>query len=620
MLRIEAIAASLAEIIREFQAELDGALNGGSAKEFCKTLGTSQGEIEIEVSAPAPGQDVDDELLDDNHAVDADREHAPGRHAPADGLSGFCGVAPERIGEAATHAPGEEDQAQGAASRSQQEPLALSFAARANAGPSKLRDKVSKVTAADVRIAAMRAILFVVLGGAAACGSVNPGTIDAAAGSDGATAANPGDLIWVRSMSAAFALGVAEGPGGVIFTGDITAPTDYGGGIMTPMGNVDLAIGDFKADDASYIYQARTNKAGGGQVYGFLTQTDTQGNPLVYGVSYGAVDLGKGNAPAGDPANALPADGWIGRYGPGAPAWVDRIVGPGEDKILTTATAPNGDFYAGGWFELTTSWNGGMLTTAGGRDMFVTRLNSFTGAVIQTKQFGGAGRDEIATIAGDGTSLILGGFFDDTINNFGGTAQPITATATAAGGPGSLDICVAKLDAAMAGVWAVRFGGTGEERGTAVAIDANGDVYVAGQFQGQVAFGAINLTATDTDPLLHDIFLAKLHGNNGSVAWAVQLGGAGEDRTARVVVDKAGHPVLTGSLNNDAVIASFDPTNGSIRWKTMVASPGTDSASGLAVGLTGDIYTAINVGGAVTFAKPLIGPPGPASVVMRIAP
>jgi hypothetical protein len=134
-LRIEAIAASLAEIIREFQAELDGALNGGSAKEFCKTLGTSQGEIEIEVSAPAPGQDVDDELLDDNHAVDADREHAPGRHAPADGLSGFCGVAPERIGEAATHAPGEEDQAQGAASRSQQEPLALSFAARANAGP-----------------------------------------------------------------------------------------------------------------------------------------------------------------------------------------------------------------------------------------------------------------------------------------------------------------------------------------------------------------------------------------------------------------------------------------------------------------------------------------------------
>ena len=466
----------------------------------------------------------------------------------------------------------------------------------------------------------MRAILFVVVGSTVACGSVHGGTAaDAPADTtDSGDAPKPGDLIWVRSMSAAFALGVAEGPGGVIFTGDLTAPTDYGGGIMTPRGNVDLGIGDLKADDASYIYQAQTNKVGGGQVYGFLTQTDTQGNPLVYGVSYGDVDLGKGDAPAGDPANSAPADGWIGRYGSGAPAWVDRIVGPGEDKILSTAIAPGGELYAAGFFEQTTNWNGGTLTTAGLRDMFVTRLNTFTGAVTATKQFGGAGRDEIATIAGDGTSLIIGGFFDDTISNFGGTAQSITATTS---GPApSLDICVAKLDANLAGVWAVRFGSTGEERGTAVALDANGDVYVAGQFQGQVAFGAINLTSADTDPTLHDIFVAKLHGNNGSVAWAVQLGGIGEDRPSRLVVDKAGHPVFTASLNNDAIIASLDPDNGSVRWQKMIASTGTDSPNGLAIGLTGDVYAAINLGGPVTFDKPLIGPAGPASVVMRIAP
>jgi hypothetical protein len=468
-------------------------------------------------------------------------------------------------------------------------------------------------------IESMRAILFVVVGGMVACGSVHGSeTPDAPTGSEAGNPAKPGDLIWVRSMSAAFALGVAEGPGGVVFAGDLTAPTDYGGGIMTPRGNVDLGLGDFKADDASFIYEAQTNKVGGGQVYGFLTQTDTQGNPLIYGVSYGDVDLGKGDAAPGDVMHPEFADGWIGRYGSGAPAWVDRLVGPAEDKILTTATAPGGDIYAGGWFEeqvagQMTSWNGGMLTSAGGRDMFVTRLNTFTGAVTATKQFGGTGRDEIGTIAGDGTNLIIGGFFDDTISNFGGTAQPITSA-------GGLDICVAKLDANLTGVWAVRFGSTGEERGTAVALDANGDVYVAGQFQGQVAFGAVNLTSTDTDPTLHDIFLAKLHGNNGSVAWAVQLGAAGEDRTSRLVVDKAGHPVLTASLNNDAFVASFDADNGTIRWQKMIASTGTDSPNGLDIGLTGDIYAAINLGGAVTFEKPLIGPAGPASVVMRIAP
>src|SRR5690349_8955806 len=111
----------------------------------------------------------------------------------------------------------------------------------------------------------MRGILFVLL---VACGSVNTNNPDAAGG-DGAFR-NPGDLVWVRSMSAAFGLGVAEGAGGLVFTGSITAPTDLGGGAMTPRGATDLAIGGFKPDDGSYIYQNRINMAGGGQVFGFL--------------------------------------------------------------------------------------------------------------------------------------------------------------------------------------------------------------------------------------------------------------------------------------------------------------------------------------------------------------
>src|SRR5262245_46631377 len=165
----------------------------------------------------------------------------------------------------------------------------------------------------------------------------------------------PGDIVWIRSMSAAFGQGVAEGPGGLVFTSSITAPTDFGGGLMTPLGAADLAIGDFKADDASYIYQARVNNAGTGSVYGFLQQTDTLGNPLVYGVSYGNVDLGKGPATGGGGPGS---DGFIGRYGPNAPAWVNQIIGPGEDKILCTAQAPGGEVYAGGWFEASPTWPG----------------------------------------------------------------------------------------------------------------------------------------------------------------------------------------------------------------------------------------------------------------------
>ncbi len=431
--------------------------------------------------------------------------------------------------------------------------------------------------------------------------------IDVPAG-DGAMR-QPGDVIWVRSMSAAFGLGVADGAGGLVFTGSITAPTDFGGGPMTPAGATDLAIGGFISGDASYVYQHRINKAGGGSVFGFLEMTDSIGNPLVHGVSYGDVDLGLGPAGGGNGSDQTLADGYIGRYGPNAPGWVNRIVGPGEDKIVGTATAPGGEVYGAGWFELTTTWNAGQLVSAGGRDLFIARMNTFTGVVSKTSTFGGAGRDEISSIAGDGTNLIVGGFFDDPLA-FGGTAQALTGTA------GNLDVYVAKLDANLAGIWAVKFGGTGEERGTQVALDDAGDVYLAGVFQNEVAFGAVNLTAKG----MHDIFVAKLHGDSGNVAWAIQLGTSGDDSANRIIVDKGGHPVVLGSMNRDALIASFDPGNGTMRWQKPVATAGSDGVFSGSIGTTGDIYAVVNLGGQFDFGTPLIGPPAPASVVLRLAP
>jgi hypothetical protein len=468
----------------------------------------------------------------------------------------------------------------------------------------------------------MRAALMFLVAVVSACGSVSadrpdapPGPIDAAIDAavdapavDGALP-QPGDLVWVRSMSAAFGLGVADGAGGLVFTGSITAPTDFGGGSMTPAGETDLAIGGFKPDDASYVYQTRINKTGGGSVFGFLEMTDSIGNPLVYGVSYGDVDLGKGPVTAGGTDKAL-ADGYIGRYGPNAPAWVNRLVGPGEDKIIATAPAPGGEVYGAGWFEQTTTWNGVQLTSAGGRDLFISRMNTYTGAVSKTAMVGGTGRDEISNIAGDGTNLIVGGFFDDALA-FGGTASSISATAGS-----SLDAYVAKLDANLAGIWAVKFGGTGDDRSTVVALDAAGDVYTAGAFQDQVAFGAVNLTAMG----MHDLCVAKLRGTNGSVVWAIQLGTTGDDSPSRILVDKAGHPVVVASLNGDALIASFDASNGAMRWQKQVATAGSDSVFNASIGATGDVYAVVNLGGPFDFGKPLIGPPAPASVVMRIVP
>jgi hypothetical protein len=461
------------------------------------------------------------------------------------------------------------------------------------------------------RFDAMQVCLRLALVSLAACGSVQPNP-DGPPG-DGA-GRQPGDIIWARSMSAAFGQGIAEGAGGLVFTGSITAPADLGGGLLTPLGQADLVIGDFMASDASYVYHNRINRQGGGQVYGFLERTDNQGNPLVFGVSYGDVDLGEGPITGGGgSAGSSFADGFIGRYGPNAPAWVNRLVGPGEDKILTTAPAPGGELYVGGWFEQTTTWEGQSLTSAGGRDLFLAKMNSFTGQITLTKPLGGPGRDEVSSIAGDGTDLVVGGFFDDTLD-FGGATTPITASPTT--GAPTLDLFVARLDATTAGIWATHFGGSGEDRSTQVALDRAGDVYLAASFQNQIAFGAVNLTAK----AMHDIVIAKLRGSDGTVLWAVSLGSDADDSAMHITTDAAGNPVVSGFLGSDAFITSFDTRTGAARWQHTIHTTGASYGWTLTTGVDGDLYAVVNLGGAFDFGVPLIGPPGPASVILRITP
>jgi hypothetical protein len=65
MLRVEAIAASLAEIFRKYPSEMEEAFADGAPLVLRKALATSAGEVELEVSAPHPEHQDAETLLDD---------------------------------------------------------------------------------------------------------------------------------------------------------------------------------------------------------------------------------------------------------------------------------------------------------------------------------------------------------------------------------------------------------------------------------------------------------------------------------------------------------------------------------------------------------------------------
>ncbi|HEX3474388.1 MAG TPA: VCBS repeat-containing protein [Kofleriaceae bacterium] len=81
------------------------------------------------------------------------------------------------------------------------------------------------------------------------------------------------------------------------------------------------------------------------------------------------------------------------------------------------------------------------------------------------------------------------------------------------------NIFLAKLDRAGQLVWAQRFGGAGEDRGRAVAVDNEGNVIITGHFSQTIDLGSGPLTSRAEN----DILLAKFDGS-GTVLWARQFG------------------------------------------------------------------------------------------------
>ncbi len=320
-------------------------------------------------------------------------------------------------------------------------------------------------------------------------------------------------------------------------------------------------------------------------------------------------------------------DGFIGAYANGVAEWSQRNVGPGSDKILGSARGPGSTVYGAGWYEPGSTFNGGTVASIGGRDIIVARFNVFTGVVDLTKTYGGTGRDEvsgggIASRVSDPSSFVMSGFYDDTLN-FGGTAAPVTASTG-----GGLDMWIAKLDANGVGIWAVTFGGPGEDRDVSCVLDDKGDVYITGTFTTSITFGTKQLTSAGGS----DHFIAKLDGTNGAPIWAIGFGSVNNEHAGRIVVDNKGHVAfsgnVTGALNGmptlggqDAYIAEISAADGSLIWQHLYSTAADDGGSGVVYGtVTGDLFASVTIGAAYDFGKPIIGDPAPLSVLLRIAP
>tara|TARA_B000000565_G_scaffold225183_1_gene180987 strand:+ start:2806 stop:6009 length:3204 start_codon:yes stop_codon:yes gene_type:complete len=111
---------------------------------------------------------------------------------------------------------------------------------------------------------------------------------------------------------------------------------------------------------------------------------------------------------------------------------------------------------------------------------------------------------------------------------------------------------------ALAWEWAQKVGGSSaDDHSNAIAIDANGDVYVTGSFEQTATFGSTTLSSAGD----FDIFVAKMN-STGHWLWAIQAGGNHDDRGLDLAIDTSGNVFVTGKFQSTVQFGSDSLTAG----------------------------------------------------------
>jgi hypothetical protein len=317
---------------------------------------------------------------------------------------------------------------------------------------------------------------------------------------------------------------------------------------------------------------------------------DAAGNVFVDGFFAGTVRIGGFTLKSA----SQEGDSYVAKLNSsGTVQWVRQISGPSHVNLeynTSLALDASGDSFVTGNFQGTMTIGGKSLTSAGSDDGFIAKLDP-NGNVLFAKRFGGVGSDfgTGITITSAGAIFVTGGFSGQVA--FGATKL------TSAGG---YDGFVAKLTSAGQFSWAKRLGGAANDAVDAVVVDAAGNVYASGVFTGSASFVVTTLPGAGG----YDAFVTKLN-SSGAFQWAVGITGPGDDETLDLSIDAAGNLYTAGWFQRTATFGGISLTSaggydsfvakisnaGSVLWADDMGGPGDDVAYGVAVDGAGHVYS-----------------------------
>jgi hypothetical protein len=373
--------------------------------------------------------------------------------------------------------------------------------------------------------------------------------------------------------------------------------------------------------------QWATRIATSGNEVGFAITTDSSGNVYVTGQGgAGAVNVtsfnSDGTAFATTLSNVGLGDAFVVKYNTtGFVQWAAKIASTQADIGYGIATDSSGNVYVtgrGGSSTVSAFNSDGTafattLANAGGGDAFIVKYNS-SGFVQWVARVASTGVDGGQGISVDsGGNVYVTGYCGDDLNptayNSNGT---VFGTITARGqGDGFL----VKYDTNGFVQWFTRFGSVNDDTVQSVTVDANGNVYITGEFTSSpfsIYGSSLSLFSTLPNSGGTDAFVVK-YSTTGDPQWTARIASTAADVGYSIVTDASGNVYVTGEYNLTLTIFNSDGTafatttanagsaapdafivkynaNGFVQWAARVASTLGEIGYGITTDSSGNVY------------------------------
>ncbi|GAB3829980.1 SBBP repeat-containing protein [Hymenobacter jeollabukensis] len=385
---------------------------------------------------------------------------------------------------------------------------------------------------------------------------------------------------------------VPDGSGNLYVAGSFSGTVAFGSTTLTSRGYDDVFVAKLDAS-GNCLWAQQLGSAGPEVAYDLAR--DASGNVLVTGFFGGTLTLGSTTLTS--PTTFDPHAFVAKLDASGTPIWA-RSIGtysyPSANNPRygnSLATDASGNVWLAGAFSGTATFGSTSLTATSGYapDAFVAKLDA-SGTWLWARQAVGSAHDDVRGLVLDaaGNAYLVGSSVSNTLS-FGSVSLSNT-------NPGSNGF-VTKIDPAGTWLWARQVGANVAD----VALDAAGNLYVAGSFfGGPLTLGSSTLANRGSS----DVFVAKLDAS-GNALWARSAGGAAYDVAQRLVLAPNGTPCLMGSFAstaasfgassltangiNDMFLSQLD-AQGNWLWTAQAGGAGNDFGQGLSVDASGNLY------------------------------